>query len=126
MGAFASRVTVMCGEATRMAAVAFRDQALRGAAELMQTAAHELVMMDGEVRRRDSVGPSLRLGTLAARPEGLVAEAEFRSSHMVYPYGAHVVQLRLDREHGGGTIARFVFVGGVGPAANPRRVEGPG
>ena len=124
MGAFASRVTVMCGEATRMAAVAFRDQVLRGAAELMQTAAHELVMMDGEVRRRDSVGPSLRLGTLAARPEGLVAEAEFRSSHMVYPYGAHVVQLRLDRETGGVTIERYLMALDVGRAVNPMLVEG--
>jgi len=124
MGAFASRVTVMCGEATRMAAVAFRDQALRGAAELMQTAAHELVMTDGEVRRRDSVGPSLRLGTLAARPEGLVAEAEFRSSHMVYPYGAHVVQLRLDRETGGVMIERYLMALDVGKAVNPMLVEG--
>ncbi len=124
MGAFASRVTVMCGEATRMAAVAFRDQALRGAAELMQTAAAELVMTDGEVRRRDAAGPSLRLGTLAARPEGLVAEAEFRSSHMVYPYGAHVVQLRLDRETGAVTIERYLMALDVGRAVNPMLVEG--
>jgi CO/xanthine dehydrogenase Mo-binding subunit len=124
MGAFASRVTVMCGEATRMAAVAFRDQVLRGAAELMQTAAHELVMIDGEVRRRDSAGPSLRLGTLAARPQGLVAEAEFRSSHMVYPYGAHLVQLRLDRETGGVTIERYLLALDVGRAVNPMLVEG--
>ncbi len=37
MGAFASRVTVMCGEATRLAATKLRAQALRAAAELMQT-----------------------------------------------------------------------------------------
>ena len=38
MGAFASRVTVMCGEATRLAAVKLRGLALSHAAELMQAA----------------------------------------------------------------------------------------
>ena len=42
MGAFASRVTVMCGEATRLAATKLRAQALRAAAELMQTSADAL------------------------------------------------------------------------------------
>ena len=37
MGAFASRVTVMCGEATRMAAAKLREHLLLLAAELMQT-----------------------------------------------------------------------------------------
>jgi CO/xanthine dehydrogenase Mo-binding subunit len=81
-------------------------------------------MIDGEVRRRDAAGPSLRLGTLAARPEGLVAEAEFRSSHMVYPYGAHLVQLRLDRETGGVTIERYLLALDVGRAVNPMLIEG--
>src|SRR4029079_7567323 len=42
MGAFASRVTVMCGEATRMAAAKLRDQALAAASTLMQTPADQL------------------------------------------------------------------------------------
>ena len=37
MGAFASRVTVMCGEATRLAATKLRASVLHAAAELMQT-----------------------------------------------------------------------------------------
>ncbi len=37
MGAFASRVTVMCGEATRLAATKLRAELLEIAAELMQT-----------------------------------------------------------------------------------------
>ena len=42
MGAFASRVTVMCGEATRLAATKLRAQLLLAAAEQMQTNADAL------------------------------------------------------------------------------------
>ena len=58
MGAFASRVTVMCGEATRLAAGKLRDKALRAAAELMQTQRGTLDIVDGEI---------VRTGALPAR-----------------------------------------------------------
>src|SRR5690348_7501478 len=53
MGAFASRVTVMCGEATRMAAVKLRDAVLKAAAELMQTAPDRLTIADGNIVATD-------------------------------------------------------------------------
>ncbi len=124
MGAFASRVTVMCGEATRMAAAKLREQALEAAAELMQTSAATLDIVDGEIVRTGTPGPSMRLGALAARPEGLSAEAEFKSSQMVYPYGAHVVQLKLDADTGGVTIERYLVAFDIGRAVNPMLVEG--
>jgi CO/xanthine dehydrogenase Mo-binding subunit len=64
------------------------------------------------------------LAALAARPEGLSAQAEFTSSHMVYPYGAHVVQLKIDPETGGVTIERYLVAFDVGRAVNPMLVEG--
>ena len=124
LGAFASRVTVMCGEATRMAAAKLRAQALAAAAELMQTQASALDIAGGEIVRRQAPGPSMPLGALAARPEGLTAEAEFTSSHMVYPYGAHVVQLRIDAETGGVTVERYLVAFDIGRAVNPMLVEG--
>jgi len=124
MGAFASRVTVMCGEATRMAAVKLRETALGAAAELMQTSAGALDIVDGEIVRTGTPGPSMPLGALAARPEGLSAEAEFKSSHMVYPYGAHVVQLALDGDTGGVAIERYLVAFDIGKAVNPMLVEG--
>src|SRR5436190_19582129 len=109
MGALASRVTVMCGEATHLAAVKLRDATLSTAAELMQTSANMLDIVDGEIVQTGKAGPSMPLGALAAaRPEGLSAEAEFKSSHMVYPYGAHVVQLKLDPDTGGLAIERYL------------------
>jgi carbon-monoxide dehydrogenase large subunit len=125
MGAFASRVTVMCGEATHLAAAKLRDAALTAAAELMQTSADMLDIVDGEIVRADKAGPSMHLGALAAaKPEGLSAEAEFKSSHMVYPYGAHIVQLKIDPETGGITIERYLVAFDIGRAVNPMLVEG--
>jgi CO/xanthine dehydrogenase Mo-binding subunit len=125
MGAFASRVTVMCGEATRMAAAKLRDAALAAAAELMQTTPDALDIVDGEIVRRGTSGPSMTLAALSASlPGGLTAEAEFKSTHMVYPYGAHVVQVKLDADTGGLAIERYYVAYDVGRAVNPKMVEG--
>jgi carbon-monoxide dehydrogenase large subunit len=124
LGAFASRVTVMCGEATRMAAVKLREQALAAAAELMQTSADALDLVDGEIVRSGKSGPSMALAALAAAQGGLSADAEFKSSQMVYPYGAHVVQLKLDGDTGGLAIERYLVAFDIGRAVNPMLVEG--
>jgi carbon-monoxide dehydrogenase large subunit len=124
LGAFASRVTVMCGEATRLAAVKLRDAALAAAAELMQTSAEALDIVDGEIVRTGAAGPSMSLTALAAAQDGLTAEAEFKSSQMVYPYGAHAVQLNLDADTGGVTIERYLVAFDIGKAVNPMLVEG--
>ena len=125
LGAFASRVTVMCGEATRMAAVKLRDDALAAAAELMQTTPDALDIVDGEIVRTGKPGPSM--SACARWPRGRTAsraEAEFKSSQMVYPYGAHVVQLKVDADTGGVTIERYLVAFDIGKAVNPMLVEG--
>jgi carbon-monoxide dehydrogenase large subunit len=124
MGAFASRVTVMCGEATRLAATKLRDKALNHAAQLMQTSADKLNIVDGEIVHIGG-GPSMPLGEVArALPEGLSAEDTFESAHMVYPYGVHVAAVRVDAETGGVAIERYVMAYDIGKAVNPKLVEG--
>ncbi len=123
-GAFASRVTVMCGEATRLASVKLRGKVLRLAAELMQTDAAALDIINGEIVRRDNTGPSMTLTELAqARPGDLSAEDTFLSSHMVYPYGVHVAAVKIDSDTGGVAIERYVIGYDIGKAVNPRLVE---
>jgi carbon-monoxide dehydrogenase large subunit len=123
-GAFASRVTVMCGEATRLAATKLRDKALRLAAELMQTEASALDIVNGEIVRSGTIGPSMKLAALAqARPGELSAEDTFLSSHMVYPYGVHIAAVKVDTETGAVAIERYVIGYDVGRAVNPRLVE---
>ena len=124
MGAFASRVTVMCGEATRMAAAKLREHLLLLAAELMQTNAKFLAISQGRILRSDnSSGPSILLAELA-RQRPLTAEATFESAHMVYPYGVHIAVARIDADTGGVTVERYAIAYDVGRAVNPRLVEG--
>ena len=126
MGAFASRVTVMCGEATRLAATKLRAEVLEVAAELMQTNADVLDIVDGQIVRRDrSSGPSMPLAELARHCSAkLSAEATFESAHMVYPYGVHIAAVRIDADTGGVTIERYVIAYDIGKAVNPKLVEG--
>ena len=125
MGAFASRVTVMCGEATRLAAVKLRETMLGAAAELMQTSPDLLDVVGDAIVRTGGPGPTIKLAELAAaRPDAMIAEAEFKSNHMVYPYGAHIVQLRIDAGTGGVVIERYLAAFDIGKAVNPMLVEG--
>src|SRR6476619_2664916 len=65
MGAFASRVTVMCGEASRLAANKLRGRVLQAAAELMQSRADALDIVNGEIIHAGGAGPTIPLGELA-------------------------------------------------------------
>jgi CO/xanthine dehydrogenase Mo-binding subunit len=125
MGAFASRVTVMCGEAARMAAAKLRVEVLKLAAELMQSKAELLDLVDGQiVPLNSSSGPSMPLAELARQRPELSAEATFESSHMVYPYGVHIAAVRIDADTGGVTIERYDIAYDIGKAVNPKMVEG--
>jgi carbon-monoxide dehydrogenase large subunit len=136
MGAFASRVTVMTGEATRRAAVAVRAKAIEVAAELLQQPADALDVVDGKVvRTGGAAGPSITLGAIAtaleptsklrgARDPGLAADGWFFSDHMTYPYGVHVAVAKVDRETGGVAIERYLVAYDIGRAVNPMLVEG--
>jgi carbon-monoxide dehydrogenase large subunit/6-hydroxypseudooxynicotine dehydrogenase subunit gamma len=135
-GAFASRVTVMTGEATRLAAVEVRAKAIEVAAELLQQPADALDIVDGKVvRKGTAAGPSMTLGEIAkalepasklrgTRAPGLSAEGWFYTDHMNYPYGVHVAVVRVDRETGGVTIERYLMAYDIGRAVNPMLVEG--
>lgn len=136
LGAFASRVSVMTGEATRQAALKLRDNALAAAAELMQLPADQLDIIDGEIVRLDgSTGPSMSLAKIAKALEpgsnlvgdkepGLFAEASFESKHMTYPYGVHVAVVSLARDTGGVTVERYLVAYDIGKAINPMLIDG--
>jgi carbon-monoxide dehydrogenase large subunit/6-hydroxypseudooxynicotine dehydrogenase subunit gamma len=140
MGAFASRATVMTGEATRLAALEVRAKALDVAAELMQQPADGLDIIDGKVVRKGvregaAAGPSMTLAEIAkvlepasklrgTRTPGLSADGWFYSDHMTYPYGVHIAVAKVDRDTGGVTIERYLIAYDVGRAVNPMLVEG--
>jgi aerobic carbon-monoxide dehydrogenase large subunit len=136
IGAHASRATVMTASATHNGALKLRAKAIEVAAELMQSPADALDILDGKVVHRDQpAGPSISLGeiarhldptskTLGDRAPGLSAEGWFRVKHQVYPYGIHFAVVKVDRDTGGVGIERYVIAYDIGRAINPALVKG--
>ena len=136
LGAFASRVTVMTGEATRLAATKLRQKALAAAAGLMQMPAEKLDIVDGEIVPIDrTAGPSMALGRSRrragagrklpdGRERGLAADGLFESAHMNYPYGVHIAVVRIDDDTGAVEVERYLVAYDVGKAVNPMLIEG--
>lgn len=135
-GSFASRASVMAGSAALEAARKLRYRILSVATGLIGASdAGELVIEDGHVRlpgRAESavsfaevvaaVAPGTRLGGDGS--VGAVEEAYFTVSQMVYPYGADLALVEVDRETGHVDILRYLIAYDVGKALNPTLVEG--
>jgi CO/xanthine dehydrogenase Mo-binding subunit len=136
MGAFASRVTVMTGEATRVAAEKLREKAIATAAALLQSSPEALDIVDGKVVNKKAMhGPSVSLGEIARglapgskllgdSAPGLSAEGWVEQSHMAYPYGVHIAVVRIDRDTGAVAVERYLVAYDIGRAVNPMLVEG--
>jgi aerobic carbon-monoxide dehydrogenase large subunit len=135
IGAHAARATVMTGGAVNETALALRAKALQYAAELLQTPADALDIVDGVVRRKDAGGPSISLADIArrvgpgakflhGREPGLSAEAWFHTDHTVFPYGAQFAVVRVDRDTGQVAIERLMIAYEVGRAVNPLMLAG--
>jgi carbon-monoxide dehydrogenase large subunit len=122
-GAFASRVTVMTGSATKIASEKVRDQALAIAGRLLQARPEDLRLH--KARAFTGSGASVSLAEIAAAgPDGLKAEGLFEASHMSYPYGIHAVQVVVDPDTCGVSIERYLVAYDIGRAINPMLVEG--
>jgi carbon-monoxide dehydrogenase large subunit len=136
MGTFASRVTVMTGEATHVAGAKLRAKAIAVAADLLQSAPEALDVIDGKVVRKNAPqGPSITLGEVARALSpgskllgnnlpGLTAEGWFESRHMNYPYGIHFAVVHVDRGTGAVRVERYFVAYDIGKAVNPMLVDG--
>ena len=137
MGAFASRVTVMTGEATRLAAAELREKAIDAAAETAAGARRRaLDMVDGEdcAHRRDGgpldrpwrdrprARPRLEIG--AERCARTVGGRLFHTEpHELSIRCAHRGRPRRSRNRCG-HIERYLVAYDVGKAVNPMLIEG--
>ncbi len=129
MGAFATRVTVMTGSATSMAATKVREKALDWAARLLEANPADLRIERGRIQVVGSPkGPSLTLGEVAAAAfdagDDLIASAEFNTDHMTYPYGVHAALVDIDPVTAGCHVIGFLVGYDVGRSVNPMLVEG--
>ncbi|MCK9514659.1 MAG: xanthine dehydrogenase family protein molybdopterin-binding subunit [Ottowia sp.] len=126
VGSFASRATVMAGNAAHQAATAIRDRALDVVARAWSVPVDAVHFENGVAR-----GPGARSMTLreiASRsgpahsgdPQGtLDVTRYFRSDHMAYSHGAVVAEVELDRLLGKVTPLRLWVVYDVGTVINP-------
>ncbi|WP_420437045.1 xanthine dehydrogenase family protein molybdopterin-binding subunit [Candidatus Poriferisocius sp.] len=125
LGAFASRVTVMTGSATRLVTDAVKRIARDVASDILEASAEDLEYRAGAIGVRGQPDRSLTLGEIAAAIGGeLRAEASFTADHMTYPYGAHAVVVDIDPHTGAVKIERYVVAYDVGRAINPMLIEG--
>jgi carbon-monoxide dehydrogenase large subunit len=134
IGAHAARATGLTGGAVHVTAMMVREKALGFASELLQTPADELDIVDGTVIRR-SGGPSITLAEIAkrvapgskflrGRTPQLAAHGWYNTPHTVFPYGAHLAVVRVDRDTGKIEVERFMVAYDVGRAVNPMLVTG--
>ena len=130
MGAFASRVTVMTGEATRVAALApSRRRRSRRPPSCCNRPLPSSTWWTARwfaPTRSALRSASARSRARCRRPASRPAQAEgwFRTKHMNYPYGVHVAVTRVDRDTGAVAIERYLVAYDVGKAVNPMLIEG--
>jgi aerobic carbon-monoxide dehydrogenase large subunit len=124
MGAFASRVTVMTGNAAHLAACGLKSKLLAAAATALQADARALEIRDGVVAAQDHSGPSIELVALAAIAGPFEAEAWFRVNHMCYPYGIHAAVVAVDPETGAAKVEKLFLAYDIGRSVNPTLVAG--
>jgi carbon-monoxide dehydrogenase large subunit len=136
MGSWASRTTVVAGNAVHAAARAVRERVTQLAARMLEVAEDDLVVERGTVSVRGDpaavvsfaevaraaapVSPHLRPG----EPAGLSARRRFDVTHMTYPYGVHVAVVEVDAGTGLVRVLRYLVAYEVGRAVNPMLVEG--
>src|SRR5207244_2451647 len=121
IGAHAARATGLTGGAVHVTAMMVREKALGFASELLQTAADELDIVDGTVLRKNGKGggPSITLAEIAkrvapgskllrGRTPQLAAHGWYNTPHTVFPYGAHLAVVKIDRDTGKVEVERFM------------------
>ena len=122
VGSFASRGTVMAGNAVHAAVGELRARVLERAAPLLGARPGDLsVDLDGVVR--SAGGRACALADLAAEP-GLEAVHYFRCGRMAYSHGVTVARVRVDTATGQVAPERIWLLYDVGRVVNPAMVAG--
>jgi carbon-monoxide dehydrogenase large subunit len=132
-GTFASRNTVMAGNALRVAVETLQARCIELAALRWNQAADDLIYGDGGVRN-EATDDFLGLAELAAfassradSPDsgGLLADGVWENhGKLAFSSGAHACLLAVDPETGEVELKKYVLLEEVGRALNPAMVEG--
>jgi aerobic carbon-monoxide dehydrogenase large subunit len=133
-GTGGSRSLVVGGSAIIGASLKVREKARRLAAHMLEAAADDVVFTDGRYQVKGVPDKALLLEAIAARaygeglPDGIESGLEatefFRPPALVYPFGAHIAVVEVDRETGRVTVRDFISVDDCGVRISPTLVAG--
>ena len=133
-GTFASRGTVMAGNAVHLTALQLKDKILEAAGRRLNVDKAKLALEDGHVVQPGTEAPALALGDLVAHlreaitteqgvPE-LEATAYYNSNNITHTYGVHLAHVAVDPETGMMEVLKYLVVEDVGRVVNPLMVHG--
>jgi CO/xanthine dehydrogenase Mo-binding subunit len=143
LGASASRVTFVGGNAVKAAAEAMRNTILNIASALLGTSKEDLEITEGRVLVKGSEGKSCSLsevaefrlfqrsgeqimekGTFDADSERADPQTKYGNISGAYSFGAHVAHVEVDVDTGSVKILDYVAAHDLGRAINPMAVKG--
>jgi carbon-monoxide dehydrogenase large subunit/6-hydroxypseudooxynicotine dehydrogenase subunit gamma len=123
-GSWASRSTVLTGNAVALAADRVAELAREAAAEALEVDPADLRMSDGRFEAAGSPERAVSLAELAGRSGGFSARETFEIDRMTYPYGVHLAHVEVDPDSGGVRILGYFIGYEVGRAVIKTLVEG--
>jgi carbon-monoxide dehydrogenase large subunit len=133
-GTGGSRSLVVGGTAMLNATLKVQEKARRIAASMLEAALEDVVLTDGRYMVKGAPSRALGLAQIAAQaygetlaPDvepGLEATDFFRPPALVYPFGAHVAVVEVDRESGAVRVLDYVSVDDCGVRVSPMLVRG--
>ena len=127
VGAYASSITYVSGNAVRRAAEEARDLVLAVASRRLDTPVSRLHCGDGRVRSDSGQSLSMQeIADLAMHREmtQIIGRASFCIRDSPAPFSAQFAEVEVDTETGRVRVLRFVSAVDCGTAINPALVEG--
>jgi aerobic carbon-monoxide dehydrogenase large subunit len=133
-GTGGSRSLAVGGSAIIGASLKVQQKARRLAAHLLEAAADDVVFENGRYQVKGVPAKALTLAEIAPKaygeglPDGIESGLEatdfFRPPQLVYPFGAHVAVVEIDRDTGHTRVRDFVSVDDCGVRISPMLVAG--
>jgi carbon-monoxide dehydrogenase large subunit len=133
-GTGGSRSLAVGGTAIYNATLKVQEKARRIAASMLEAAFEDVALENGRYQVRGVPSKALGLAQIAATAygedlkegleHGLEATDFFRPPALVYPFGAHVAVVEVDRETGSVRVIDYVSVDDCGVRVTPNLVRG--
>src|SRR5689334_21099630 len=132
-GTYGSRTLAVGGVAINRACAKVVDKAKKIAAHVLEASEEDIVFDQGKFHVKGSPDKSKAFGEIAfaaygqlpaGMEQGLEAVSYFEPPNFVWPFGAHICAVEIDRETGDAKITKYVAVDDCGNIINPMIVDG--